>query len=97
METIKITSMPKNHRAEQVYGLMNEYYSFIHAWFIHRFLREKILVIHSSCAWIIHLFTLDGNAYSWPSKEEERKSINQSVCLAADLQAASKLQVKQGK
>jgi len=50
---------------------INEYYSFIYAWFIHRFLRENILVIHSSCAWIIHLFTLGGNAYSRPSKEGE--------------------------
>jgi hypothetical protein len=38
---------------------ISEYYSFIHPWFIHRFLRENILVIHSSCAWIIHLFMLD--------------------------------------
>src|SRR5579885_3297878 len=101
METIKITSMPKNHRAEQVHGLMNEYYSsmhqcifsineyysFIHAWFIHRFLRENILVIHSSCARIIHLFTLGGNAYSLPSREGEYQSIS--------LQSTtSKLQIK---
>jgi len=39
-------------------GAYDEYYSFIHAWFIHKFPRENILVIHSSCAWIIHLFTL---------------------------------------
>jgi hypothetical protein len=58
---------------------INEYYSFIHAWFIHRFLREKILVIHSSCAWIIHLFTLGSDAYSLPSREEERESIYHSI------------------
>jgi|GEM_PF-3571202 hypothetical protein len=67
--------------------LPDEYYSFIHAWFIHRFLRENILVIHSSCARIIHLFTLGGNAYSLPSKEGEYQSIS--------LQSTtSKLQIK---
>src|SRR5579875_2121861 len=65
---------------------INEYYSFFYAWFIHRFLRENILVIHSSCAWIIHLFTLDGNAYSRPSREEGRE--NQSVSQSANLQQA---------
>jgi len=67
--------------------VINEYYSFIHAWFIHRFLRENILVIHSSCAWIIHLFTLDGNAYSLPSREEGRESIYHSIIKPASLQA----------
>jgi hypothetical protein len=75
--------------------VINEYYSFIHAWFIHKFLRE-ILVIHSSCAWIIHLFTLDGNAYSLQSRERKRKG--ESISLSANLRvAAGKLQVKQGK
>jgi hypothetical protein len=64
--------------------VINEYYSFIHAWFIHKFLRENILVIHSSCAWFIHLFTIGGNAYSQPNKEEGRERINQSVCQSAD-------------
>src|SRR5579883_934122 len=94
METIKITSMPKNHRAEQVHGLMNEYYSSIHQCM--NAYSVSMNIIHSSTLglftdsfvkiyWLfIHpvlgLFIYSRLAAMLIHCQAERESINQLVC-----------------
>jgi hypothetical protein len=48
-------------------GAYDEYYSFIHAWFIHKFPRENILVIHSSTLGLFIYSRLAATGYSRPT------------------------------